>query len=108
MDPNKKVEVEPRRHLPRTAPPVREGRPNPSGLPSLSRPPVRPFIVAPKLVAPPAGIGSSDPSDINANKFGISAASNTAWQRAGIPGATVATNSGQGLDPARIPRANSP
>jgi hypothetical protein len=28
--------------------PVREGRPNPSGLPSLSRPPVRPFIVAPE------------------------------------------------------------
>jgi hypothetical protein len=34
-----------------TTHPVREGRPNPSGLPSLSRPPVRPFIVAPKLVA---------------------------------------------------------
>jgi hypothetical protein len=33
--------------------PVREGRTKSSGPPSLSRPPVRPFIVAPKLVAPP-------------------------------------------------------
>jgi hypothetical protein len=33
--------------------PVRERGPNRSGLPSLSRPPVRPFIVAPKLVVPP-------------------------------------------------------
>jgi O-methyltransferase domain len=46
--------------------PVREGRPNPSGLPSLSRPPVRPFIIAPKHS------NESDPSGINANKFAYS------------------------------------
>jgi hypothetical protein len=37
----------------RASHPVGEEGPNRSGHPSLSRPPVRPFIVAPKLVAPP-------------------------------------------------------
>jgi hypothetical protein len=51
----------------RTTDPVRERRTKPLGAPpSLSWPPVRPFIVA------PAAIGGSGPSDINANKFGIS------------------------------------